>query len=48
MRKTENESVEQVLQRFDELHSKYKFMEYNLNSKKIRYCFFSYKFLNLL
>jgi len=37
MKKPENESAEAVLRRFDELHSKYKFMEYNLNTKKTRY-----------
>ncbi|KAL8606037.1 hypothetical protein ACOMHN_040035 [Nucella lapillus] len=36
MKQTENESAEAVLRRFDELHSKYKFMEYNLNTKKTR------------
>ncbi|KAK7107917.1 prefoldin subunit 3-like [Littorina saxatilis] len=36
MKKPENDSAEQVLRRFDELHSKYKFMEYNLNAKKTR------------
>ncbi|XP_076445371.1 prefoldin subunit 3-like [Babylonia areolata] len=36
MKKPENESAESVLRRFDELHSKYKFMEYNLNTKKAR------------
>lgn len=36
MKKPENESAEAVLRRFDELHSKYKFMEYNLNTKKTR------------
>ncbi|PVD28661.1 hypothetical protein C0Q70_11255 [Pomacea canaliculata] len=36
MKKPENDSAESVLRRFDELHSKYKFMEYNLNTKKAR------------
>ncbi|KAK7494519.1 hypothetical protein BaRGS_00014172, partial [Batillaria attramentaria] len=36
MKKPENETAEVVLRRFDELHSKYKFMEYNLNTKKSR------------
>ncbi|XP_046353882.1 prefoldin subunit 3-like [Haliotis rufescens] len=31
-----NESAEVVLKRLDEMHSKYKFMEYNLNTKKTR------------
>ncbi|XP_064604579.1 prefoldin subunit 3-like [Liolophura sinensis] len=31
-----NESTEGVLKRLDEQHSKYKFMEYNLNTKKSR------------
>jgi hypothetical protein len=36
MKRPENESAESVLRRFDELHNKYKFMEYNLNTKKAR------------
>ncbi|XP_041351592.1 prefoldin subunit 3-like [Gigantopelta aegis] len=37
MKRLENsESAENVLRRLDELHSKYKFMEYNLNTKKAR------------
>lgn len=37
MKKTENnESAEAVLKRFDEQHCKYKFMDYNLNTKKAR------------
>jgi len=36
MKKTENESAEAVLKRQEELHQKFKFMEYNLNMKKTR------------
>merc|ERR1712142_1051547 len=37
MKNTENnESAEAVLKRFDEQHCKYKFMDYNLNTKKAR------------
>ncbi|GAB1607668.1 prefoldin subunit 3-like [Argonauta hians] len=31
-----NEAAESVLKRFDEQHCKYKFMDYNLNTKKAR------------
>ena len=36
MSKVENNSVETVLKRQEELHQKFKFMEYNLNTKKSR------------
>lgn len=36
MEKTENSSVEDVLKRLDEQHSKYKFFEYNLITKRKR------------
>lgn len=36
MEKTENSSVEEVLKRLDEQHSKYKFFEYNLITKRKR------------
>ena len=36
MRDPENSSAEQVLRRFDEQHTKYKFMESNLLEKKRR------------
>ena len=37
MKKPENEaSAEVVLRRLDEQHSKYKFMEYNMVTKKTR------------
>ncbi|XP_012940254.1 prefoldin subunit 3 [Aplysia californica] len=36
MKKAENESAESVLKRQEELHQKFKFMEYNLNMKKSR------------
>lgn len=36
MEKTENNSVEDVLKRLDEQHSKYKFFEYNLITKRKR------------
>lgn len=36
MKLPENESAESVLRKLDEQHSKYKFMEYNLNTKKNR------------
>ncbi|KAG7201764.1 hypothetical protein KM043_004485 [Ampulex compressa] len=36
MAKPENESVDKVLQTFDENHGKYKFMEYNLVNKRRR------------
>ncbi|KAL5010456.1 hypothetical protein ScPMuIL_012761 [Solemya velum] len=35
-REENNESAETVLRRLDEQHSKYKFMEYNLGTKKTR------------
>lgn len=37
MEKSENNSVEEVLKRLDEQHSKYKFFEYNLITKRKRY-----------
>jgi hypothetical protein len=37
MEKSENSSVEEVLKRLDEQHSKYKFFEYNLITKRKRY-----------
>ena len=37
MSRGENESVEAVLKRLDEQHNKYKFMEYNLTTKKNRW-----------
>ena len=37
MSKTENDSVEEVIKRFNEQHQKYKFMELNLNTKKRRF-----------
>lgn len=36
MEKSENSSVEDVLKRLDEQHSKYKFFEYNLITKRKR------------
>jgi len=36
MNKAENESAEAVLKRQEELHQKFKFMEYNMNTKKTR------------
>ncbi|XP_050430253.1 prefoldin subunit 3 [Adelges cooleyi] len=36
MKKTENSNVEEVLKRLDEQHSKYKFFEYNLITKRKR------------
>ncbi|OWF54616.1 prefoldin subunit 3-like [Mizuhopecten yessoensis] len=36
MQRASNESAEVVLKRLDEQHNKYKFMEYNLNTKKAR------------
>ncbi|XP_050402431.1 prefoldin subunit 3 [Patella vulgata] len=36
MQKPDNESAEGVLRKLDERHNKYKFMEYNLNTKKTR------------
>lgn len=36
MKRDGNDSAETVLKRLDESHSKYKFMEYNLNTKKAR------------
>ncbi|ESP05358.1 hypothetical protein LOTGIDRAFT_202995 [Lottia gigantea] len=36
MQKQENENAESVLRKLDERHNKYKFMEYNLNTKKSR------------
>ena len=36
MKKPENESAESVLKKQEELHQKFKFMEYNLNTKKNR------------
>lgn len=36
MQEPGNSSAEQVLRRFDELHTKYKFMESNLLEKKRR------------
>lgn len=36
MQEEENESVEEVLARLEERHKKYKFMEYNLTTKKSR------------
>ncbi|KAK3098878.1 hypothetical protein FSP39_023913 [Pinctada imbricata] len=36
MKRDGNDSAEAVLKRLDEQHSKYKFMEYNLNTKKAR------------
>ncbi|XP_025410075.1 prefoldin subunit 3 [Sipha flava] len=36
MEKSENSSVEEVLKRLDEQHSKYKFFEYNLITKRKR------------
>ena len=40
-----NESAEVALRNLEESHSKYKFMEYNLTTKKARY---DYLFLDLL
>jgi len=37
MKREENESAEAVLVRLDEQHRKYKFMEYNILTKKSRY-----------
>lgn len=37
MKRDGNDSAEAVLKRLDESHSKYKFMEYNLSTKKARY-----------
>ena len=37
MKKPENESAETVLKLLEEQHNKYKFMEYNLLTKKSRY-----------
>ncbi|BFZ25314.1 hypothetical protein BsWGS_28353 [Bradybaena similaris] len=36
MKKAENDSAETVLKRQEELHNKFKFMEYNINLKKSR------------
>ena len=36
MKKSENESAEVVLRGLEEQHNKYKFMEYNLITKKNR------------
>ncbi|KAH9525020.1 Prefoldin subunit 3 [Bulinus truncatus] len=36
MKKPENDTAESVLKRQEELHNKFKFMEYNLNMKKSR------------
>lgn len=36
MKKAENDSAETVLKRQEELHNKFKFMEYNMNMKKAR------------
>uniref|UniRef100_A0A0B6ZGA6 Prefoldin subunit 3 n=1 Tax=Arion vulgaris TaxID=1028688 RepID=A0A0B6ZGA6_9EUPU len=36
MKKSENDTAESVLKRQEELHNKFKFMEYNLNLKKSR------------
>ena len=37
MRQPGNDSAESVLKRQEELHQKFKFMEYNLNTKKTRF-----------
>ena len=34
--KKEDETAESVLKKLDEQHNKYKFMEYNLNTKRAR------------
>ena len=34
--KKEDETAESLLRKLDEQHNKYKFMEYNLNTKKAR------------
>ena len=39
--KKEDETAESVLKKLDEQHNKYKFMEYNLNTKRARYTCFS-------
>lgn len=36
MRRDDNKSAEDVLRRLEEQHNKYKFMEYNLSTKKTR------------
>lgn len=36
MKRTENDSAETVLNKQEELHKKFKFMEYNMNLKKNR------------
>lgn len=36
MAQSENENADKVLKRLDEQHQKYKFMEFNLESKKRR------------
>jgi len=35
--KTNDDTAESALKKLDEQHNKYKFMEYNLNTKKSRY-----------
>lgn len=37
MTQPDNDNADKVLKRLDEQHQKYKFMEFNLESKKRRY-----------
>ena len=46
MKREENESAEAVLVRLDEQHRKYKFMEYNILTKKSRWLWKSNLILN--
>lgn len=48
MEKSENSNVEDVLKKLDEQHSKYKFFEYNLITKRKRYCIVYFSSVNVI
>ena len=45
MKQPGNETAEAVLKKQEELHNKFKFMEYNLNMKKTRFVFGAISFM---